>query len=179
MGYIYFFAFILFYSWNVFLPFFLGCSRSLSLDSDSQITASSSWKWVSEIGEQILWSPGQARLQNQGPSWASGDSSKNHRQREWLEIDLGEKKKITGTDTCNFKNAKWVAVEILFLIHIDASLSVQQSTLRLTLLIVGRVCMRVVNMYVWISELILNGETFLWHIVSVKTLTCDQVSKCK
>ncbi|KAF6364292.1 discoidin, CUB and LCCL domain containing 1 [Rhinolophus ferrumequinum] len=76
-----------------------GCSRSLSLDSDSQITASSSWKWVSEIGEQILWSPGQARLQNQGPSWASGDSSKNHRQREWLEIDLGEKKKITGIRT--------------------------------------------------------------------------------
>ncbi|KAM5284125.1 discoidin, CUB and LCCL domain-containing protein 1 isoform 2-T2 [Hipposideros larvatus] len=76
-----------------------GCSRSLSLDSDRQITASSSWQWVSEIGEQVLWSPGRARLQDQGPSWASGDSSKNHKQREWLEIDLGEKKKITGIRT--------------------------------------------------------------------------------
>lgn len=75
------------------------CSRSLSLESDKQITASSSWQWVSDIGEQVLWSPSQARLQDQGPSWASGDSSKNHKQREWLEIDLGEKKKITGIRT--------------------------------------------------------------------------------
>ncbi|XP_012505606.1 PREDICTED: discoidin, CUB and LCCL domain-containing protein 1 [Propithecus coquereli] len=77
----------------------LGCSRSLSLEPDRQIRASSSWQWVNESGEQIHWSPGQARLQDQGPSWASGDSSNNHKQREWLEIDLGEKKKITGIKT--------------------------------------------------------------------------------
>ncbi|XP_069345188.1 discoidin, CUB and LCCL domain-containing protein 1 [Eulemur rufifrons] len=75
------------------------CSRSLSLEPDRQIRASSSWQWVNESGEQIHWSPGQARLQDQGPSWASGDSSNNHKQREWLEIDLGEKKKITGIKT--------------------------------------------------------------------------------
>ncbi|XP_020142770.2 discoidin, CUB and LCCL domain-containing protein 1 [Microcebus murinus] len=76
-----------------------GCSRSLSLEPDRQIRASSSWQWVNASGEQIHWSPGQARLQDQGPSWASGDSSNKHRQREWLEIDLGEKKKITGIKT--------------------------------------------------------------------------------
>ncbi|XP_004674155.1 PREDICTED: discoidin, CUB and LCCL domain-containing protein 1 [Condylura cristata] len=76
-----------------------GCSRSLSLEPDGQIRASSSWQWISEIKERVHWSPGQARLQDQGPSWASGDSTKNHKQREWLEIDLGEKKKITGIRT--------------------------------------------------------------------------------
>lgn len=85
--------------WNLFLPFILGCSGSLSLEPDRQIRASSSWEWINETGDQVRWSPGQARLQDQGPSWASGDRSKNHKQREWLRIDLGEKKKITGTDT--------------------------------------------------------------------------------
>ncbi|XP_057596060.1 discoidin, CUB and LCCL domain-containing protein 1 isoform X2 [Hippopotamus amphibius kiboko] len=76
-----------------------GCSRSLSLEPDRQIRASSSWEWTNETGDQVRWSPGQARLQDQGPSWASGNRSKNHRQREWLRIDLGEKKKITGIRT--------------------------------------------------------------------------------
>ncbi|XP_030868047.1 discoidin, CUB and LCCL domain-containing protein 1 isoform X2 [Gorilla gorilla gorilla] len=76
-----------------------GCSRSLSLEPDGQIRASSSWQSVNESGDQVHWSPGQARLQDQGPSWASGDSSNNHKPREWLEIDLGEKKKITGIRT--------------------------------------------------------------------------------
>ncbi|TKC38399.1 hypothetical protein EI555_012832 [Monodon monoceros] len=75
-----------------------GCSRSLSLEPDRQIRASSSWEWINETGDQVRWSPGQARLQDQGPSWASGDRSKNHK-REWLRIDLGEKKKITGIRT--------------------------------------------------------------------------------
>ncbi|XP_068407426.1 discoidin, CUB and LCCL domain-containing protein 1 [Eschrichtius robustus] len=75
-----------------------GCSRSLSLEPDWQIRASSSWEWINETGGQVRWSPGQARLQDQGPSWASGDRSKNHK-REWLRIDLGEKKKITGIRT--------------------------------------------------------------------------------
>eukprot|EP00074_Homo_sapiens_P058979 XP_006715526.1 discoidin, CUB and LCCL domain-containing protein 1 isoform X4 [Homo sapiens] len=76
-----------------------GCSRSLSFEPDGQIRASSSWQSVNESGDQVHWSPGQARLQDQGPSWASGDSSNNHKPREWLEIDLGEKKKITGIRT--------------------------------------------------------------------------------
>ncbi|XP_032340661.1 discoidin, CUB and LCCL domain-containing protein 1 isoform X1 [Camelus ferus] len=76
-----------------------GCNRSLSLEPDRQIRASSSWEWTNEAGDQVRWSPGQARLQDQGPSWASGDRSKNHKQREWLRIDLGEKKKITGIRT--------------------------------------------------------------------------------
>ncbi|XP_055391064.1 discoidin, CUB and LCCL domain-containing protein 1 isoform X5 [Bubalus kerabau] len=76
-----------------------GCSGSLTLEPDRQIRASSSWEWINETGDQVRWSPGQARLQDQGPSWASGDRSKNHKQREWLRIDLGEKKKITGIRT--------------------------------------------------------------------------------
>ncbi|KAM7134987.1 discoidin, CUB and LCCL domain-containing protein 1 isoform 1-T1 [Molossus nigricans] len=75
-----------------------GCSTSLSLETDGQIAASS-WQWVDEFGQQVHWSPGQTRLQDQGSSWALGDSSKNHKQREWLEIDLGEEKKITGIRT--------------------------------------------------------------------------------
>nr|XP_060472487.1 discoidin, CUB and LCCL domain-containing protein 1 isoform X1 [Panthera onca] len=74
-----------------------GCSRSLSLEPDTQIRTT--WQWVSEMGEQLHWSPGQAQLQDQDLSWASGDSSKNRKQREWLETDLGEKKKITGIMT--------------------------------------------------------------------------------
>ncbi|XP_074166118.1 discoidin, CUB and LCCL domain-containing protein 1 isoform X1 [Sminthopsis crassicaudata] len=76
-----------------------GCNKSLNLDPARQITASSSWHWVSENGEEIHWSPAQARLQDRGPSWASGDTSPNHKSGEWLEIDLGEKKKITGIRT--------------------------------------------------------------------------------
>uniref|UniRef100_A0A8C2S2C0 Discoidin, CUB and LCCL domain containing 1 n=1 Tax=Capra hircus TaxID=9925 RepID=A0A8C2S2C0_CAPHI len=72
---------------------------SLILEPDRQIRASSSWEWINETGDQVRWSPGQARLQDQGPSWASGDRSKNHKQREWLRIDLGEKKKVTGIRT--------------------------------------------------------------------------------
>ncbi|XP_042638962.1 discoidin, CUB and LCCL domain-containing protein 1 [Orycteropus afer afer] len=68
------------------------CSKSLSFGTYS-------WQWVNDIEEKVYWSPGQAGLQNQGPSWASGDNSNNHKQREWLEIDLGEKKKITGIRT--------------------------------------------------------------------------------
>ncbi|XP_054991500.1 discoidin, CUB and LCCL domain-containing protein 1 isoform X2 [Sorex araneus] len=76
-----------------------GCSTSLSLEPDRQMRASSSWKWVNEIEEPVQWSPGQAQLQDQGPSWASAESSQNPEQQEWLEIDLGEKKKITGIRT--------------------------------------------------------------------------------
>ncbi|XP_045860338.1 discoidin, CUB and LCCL domain-containing protein 1 isoform X1 [Meles meles] len=74
-----------------------GCSRSLSLEPETQIRAS--WQWVSEMGEEIHWSPGHAQVQGQDLSWASRDSGKNRKQREWLETDLGEKKKITGIMT--------------------------------------------------------------------------------
>lgn len=40
----------------------------------------------------IQWSPGKAQLNTPGVSWASGHQS----DREWLEIDLGDKRKITG-----------------------------------------------------------------------------------
>ncbi|XP_045699077.1 discoidin, CUB and LCCL domain-containing protein 1 [Phyllostomus hastatus] len=64
-----------------------GCSKPLSLETHGQ--------WIDGFGEQVLWSPGQTQLQDQG----SGNSSKNHKQREWLEIDLGEEKKVTGIRT--------------------------------------------------------------------------------
>ncbi|KAK1337979.1 hypothetical protein QTO34_001083 [Cnephaeus nilssonii] len=73
-----------------------GCSTSLSLEADGQIR--DSWQWVDEFREQVHWSSGHARRQDQGPSWSLGDSSKNHKQ-EWLEIDLGKEKKITGIRT--------------------------------------------------------------------------------
>ncbi|XP_034621696.1 discoidin, CUB and LCCL domain-containing protein 1 isoform X3 [Trachemys scripta elegans] len=76
-----------------------GCNKSLSLGDgfipNSHITASSSWEETSEIGESVQWSPDKAWLQVQGISWASNHSS----HREWLEIDLGEKKRITGIRT--------------------------------------------------------------------------------
>uniref|UniRef100_A0A8C3RLU9 Discoidin, CUB and LCCL domain containing 1 n=1 Tax=Chelydra serpentina TaxID=8475 RepID=A0A8C3RLU9_CHESE len=76
-----------------------GCNKSLSLEDgfipNSHITASSSWEETTEIGESVQWSPDKAWLQVQGISWASNHS--NH--REWLEIDLGEKKRITGIRT--------------------------------------------------------------------------------
>lgn len=80
----------------VFLPFVLDCGGALSSDPWVQFQASSSWQGVSDTGQPALWSPGRARLQDQGPSWAAGDSS-SHEQQQWLEIDLGEEKKITGT----------------------------------------------------------------------------------
>ncbi|NXA42086.1 DCBD1 protein, partial [Eudromia elegans] len=76
-----------------------GCNRSLSLEegflSKSQVTASSYWEETNEFGQQFLWSPDKAWLQVPGLAWASNHSS----SREWLEIDLGEKKRITGIRT--------------------------------------------------------------------------------
>ncbi|XP_067402744.1 discoidin, CUB and LCCL domain-containing protein 1 [Emydura macquarii macquarii] len=76
-----------------------GCNKSLNLEDgfipNSHITATSSWEEANEIGETIQWSPDKAWLQLQGLSWASNHSS----HREWLEIDLGEKKRITGIRT--------------------------------------------------------------------------------
>ncbi|XP_061479671.1 discoidin, CUB and LCCL domain-containing protein 1-like isoform X2 [Rhineura floridana] len=75
------------------------CNKSLNLEgrnaSNGQITASSFWDEANEIGELVQWSPDKAWLKVQGPSWAANQS--NHRQ--WLEIDLGERKRITGIRT--------------------------------------------------------------------------------
>uniref|UniRef100_A0A8D0DN05 Discoidin, CUB and LCCL domain containing 1 n=1 Tax=Salvator merianae TaxID=96440 RepID=A0A8D0DN05_SALMN len=76
-----------------------GCNKSLNLDgghdSNSQITASSFWEETNEIGEVVSWSAHKGWLRVQGPSWAANQS--NHRQ--WLEIDLGERKRVTGIRT--------------------------------------------------------------------------------
>nr|XP_033791254.1 discoidin, CUB and LCCL domain-containing protein 1 isoform X2 [Geotrypetes seraphini] len=76
-----------------------GCSRSLTVESSivpsEQVTASSSWTWTSATSENLQWHPEQALLQNKGPSWASNHSS----SREWLQIDLGKRERITGIIT--------------------------------------------------------------------------------
>ncbi|XP_064912809.1 discoidin, CUB and LCCL domain-containing protein 1 [Columba livia] len=76
-----------------------GCNKSLSLEegflSKSQVTASSYWEETNEFGQLFQWSPDKAWLHVPGLSWASNHSS----NREWLEIDLGEKKRITGIKT--------------------------------------------------------------------------------
>ncbi|XP_069661213.1 discoidin, CUB and LCCL domain-containing protein 1 [Haliaeetus albicilla] len=76
-----------------------GCNKSLSLEegflSKSQVTASSYWEETNEFGQVFQWSPDKAWLQVPGLAWASNHSS----NREWLEIDLGEKKRITGIKT--------------------------------------------------------------------------------
>ncbi|XP_029452299.1 discoidin, CUB and LCCL domain-containing protein 1 [Rhinatrema bivittatum] len=78
-----------------------GCSNSLIAEmSDStsqQATASSSWTWTSKTGEILRWHPERALSWDEGLSWASNHSSSNH--REWLQIDLGEKRRITGIIT--------------------------------------------------------------------------------
>ncbi|MEE6476117.1 hypothetical protein FKM82_010980 [Ascaphus truei] len=70
----------------------LDCSNTLTARHGSEgVSATSSWESSSGTGETIYWSPEKAQLNMRGASWAS-----NHQvDREWLEIDLGEKKKIT------------------------------------------------------------------------------------
>ncbi|XP_077157273.1 discoidin, CUB and LCCL domain-containing protein 1 isoform X2 [Paroedura picta] len=76
-----------------------GCNKSLNLEgggiSNSLLSASSSWNVTNEIGELVQWSPDKAWLRTQGPSWAASQSN----LRQWLEIDLGERKRITGIRT--------------------------------------------------------------------------------
>lgn len=61
-------------------------------NGEDKFSATSSWEWRSENGETTVWSPGKALPNTQGVSWASSHQS----DREWLEIDLGDKRKITG-----------------------------------------------------------------------------------
>ncbi|KAM8952994.1 discoidin, CUB and LCCL domain-containing protein 1 [Pelodytes ibericus] len=74
----------------------LDCRTSLTTVSRAdQFLATSSWEWTSDSGETITWSPDKAQLNIPGASWASSHQS----EREWLEIDFGEKRKITGIVT--------------------------------------------------------------------------------
>ncbi|XP_018419399.1 PREDICTED: discoidin, CUB and LCCL domain-containing protein 1 [Nanorana parkeri] len=74
----------------------LDCSTSLTAGhSQEKFSATSSWEFRSENGETVVWSPGKAQLNTQGLSWASNHQS----DREWLEIDLGDRRKITGIVT--------------------------------------------------------------------------------
>ncbi|XP_078094384.1 discoidin, CUB and LCCL domain-containing protein 1 [Mustelus asterias] len=60
-------------------------------------TASSSWTEKNEIGELIIWSPDRANVSSKGHprAWAADIRSEG----EWLQIDLGERKNITGIVT--------------------------------------------------------------------------------
>ncbi|KAM4771018.1 discoidin, CUB and LCCL domain-containing protein 1 [Rhinophrynus dorsalis] len=74
----------------------LDCSDSLTAGYGAEsFSATSSWQRISETGDMKSWSPERAQLHTPGASWASNNQS----NREWLEIDLGEKKKITGIVT--------------------------------------------------------------------------------
>ncbi|CAI9545855.1 unnamed protein product [Staurois parvus] len=74
----------------------LDCSTSLTAgNGEEKFSATSSWEWRSENGETMVWSPGKAQPNTQGLSWASSHQS----DREWLEIDLGDRRKITGIVT--------------------------------------------------------------------------------
>ncbi|CAH2252037.1 discoidin, CUB and LCCL domain-containing 1 [Pelobates cultripes] len=57
-----------------------------------RFSATSWWKWTSNSGEVIDWLPEKAQLNTPGASWASNHQS----EQEWLEIDFGEKRKISG-----------------------------------------------------------------------------------
>ncbi|XP_069462728.1 discoidin, CUB and LCCL domain-containing protein 1 [Ambystoma mexicanum] len=76
-----------------------GCSTplltELAANSSSRITATSSWESTNSNGEAVSWTPEGALLQGQGAPWASGRNTLG----EWLEIDLGERKRITGIVT--------------------------------------------------------------------------------
>ncbi|XP_062890770.1 discoidin, CUB and LCCL domain-containing protein 1 isoform X1 [Mobula hypostoma] len=66
------------------------------LDS-RHFTASSSWAERNSIGELTIWSPDKAQTSSKGPPWAWAASSRS--SEEWLQIDLGERKNITGIVT--------------------------------------------------------------------------------
>ncbi|XP_021120465.1 lactadherin isoform X1 [Heterocephalus glaber] len=78
-----------------------GCSEPLGLKDgtipDRQITASSSYKmWGLRA---FSWSPFFARLDNQGKfnAWTAQSNSPN--ASEWLQVDLGSQKQVTGIIT--------------------------------------------------------------------------------
>lgn len=69
---------------------------SLVLDS-RRITASSSWTEKTNDGELSVWSPDKAGNSSNGPPWAW--AARFSSDKEWLQIDLGERKNVTGIAT--------------------------------------------------------------------------------
>ncbi|MBN3303239.1 DCBD1 protein, partial [Amia calva] len=70
------------------------CKKHLSLTPVS-ITASSSWQRSSELGQLSDWSPNNTQFDVRGRAWAADHNN----SRQFLFIDLGERKKITGIIT--------------------------------------------------------------------------------
>ncbi|XP_026558258.1 discoidin, CUB and LCCL domain-containing protein 1-like isoform X1 [Pseudonaja textilis] len=74
------------------LIFHKACAGALEVASFS---ASSCWHEQNILGDHPAWAAEQAALAAAGSSWAADHSSAN----EWLEIDLGKKRNITGIVT--------------------------------------------------------------------------------
>ncbi|KAM3829646.1 discoidin, CUB and LCCL domain-containing protein 1-like [Vipera latastei] len=74
------------------LVFHKDCARALEVAS---FNASSCWHEQNMLGGHHAWAAEQAAFAADGSSWAADHSSAN----EWLEIDLGGKRNITGIVT--------------------------------------------------------------------------------
>uniref|UniRef100_W5NKM9 Discoidin, CUB and LCCL domain containing 1 n=1 Tax=Lepisosteus oculatus TaxID=7918 RepID=W5NKM9_LEPOC len=70
------------------------CKTQTHLRPES-VTASSSWQGSSETKKPSDWSPHNISFDEKGRFWAADHNN----SRQWLVIDLGEKKKITGIIT--------------------------------------------------------------------------------
>ncbi|XP_072355504.1 discoidin, CUB and LCCL domain-containing protein 1 isoform X2 [Scyliorhinus torazame] len=75
------------------------CNQLLGMElghiAEHQINATSFWQWTDENGQVISWSPDKARLNVPGPGWAAAEGG----SQQWLQIDLGERKYLTGIIT--------------------------------------------------------------------------------
>ncbi|XP_050788471.1 discoidin, CUB and LCCL domain-containing protein 1-like isoform X2 [Gopherus flavomarginatus] len=74
------------------LIFHKACDHALEI---AVFNASSSWHEVNAMGQYTPWTAEQAAFSAHGSSWAADPSSGT----EWLEIDLGGRKNITGIIT--------------------------------------------------------------------------------
>ncbi|XP_030395146.1 discoidin, CUB and LCCL domain-containing protein 1-like isoform X2 [Gopherus evgoodei] len=74
------------------LIFHKACDHALEI---AGFNASSSWHEVNAMGQYTPWTAEQAAFSAHGSSWAADPSSGT----EWLEIDLGGRKNITGIIT--------------------------------------------------------------------------------
>ncbi|XP_029427498.1 discoidin, CUB and LCCL domain-containing protein 1-like isoform X2 [Rhinatrema bivittatum] len=84
------------------LVFHRVCSDLLDV---AHFNASSSWQGVDPIGQHVTWSPERASFvaETAPSSWVAGHG----RVAEWLEIDLGSRKNITGIITKGSADAKY------------------------------------------------------------------------
>ncbi|XP_053124122.1 discoidin, CUB and LCCL domain-containing protein 1-like isoform X2 [Hemicordylus capensis] len=81
------------------LIFHKDCNSALQVAS---FNASSYWHEQNVLGESQAWGAEQAAFGANGGSWAADQSSVS----EWLEIDLGGKRNITGQDGKNWNSYK-------------------------------------------------------------------------